>query len=76
MLSDLVTMFDNHGNHKMNKRILQTLGYDEFSRRILADFASNYRHYVLINLSANIQSHDLRVCTNLFSEQYEHVIFY
>ena len=60
----------------MNKRILETLGYDEYSRRILADFSQNYRHYVLINLSANISSHDLRVSTNLFSEKYKNAIFY
>ena len=71
-----MTIFDNHGNRKMNKRILETLGYEEFSRRILADFLLNYRHYVLINLSANIASNDLRVCTNLFGEKYKNVIFY
>ena len=74
--SNIVTLFDNHGNRKTNKRILETLGYEEYSRRILADFSQMNRHYVLINLSASIQSNDLRVCTNLFAEKYENAIFY
>ena len=59
----------------MNKRILETLGYEEFSRHILNDFRLNSRHYVVINLSAEIEN-DLRVCTNLFHEKYENVLFY
>lgn len=73
--SNVVTIFDNHGNRKMNKRILETLGYEEFSRHILNDFRLNSRHYVVINLSAEIEN-DLRVCTNLFHEKYENVLFY
>ena len=69
-------MFDNHGNRKMNKRILQTLGYEEYSRQILSDFTQNHRHYVVINLSASIPSNELRVCTNLFGEKFENVLFY
>ena len=71
-----MTLFDNHGNRKTNKRILETLGYEEYSRRILTDFALHTRHYVVINLSAAIASNDLRVCTNLFGEQYQHALFY
>ena len=69
-------MFDNHGNRKTNKRILETLGYEEYSRQILNDFQTNTRHYVTINLSAEIPSNSLRVCTNLFREKYPHVLFY
>ena len=69
-------MFDNHGNRKMNKRILQTLGYEDYSRQILYDYQQNTRHYVLINLSAEIPSNNLRVCTNLFGENCDFVLFY
>ena len=73
--SNIVTLYDNHGNRKTNKRILETLGYEEFSKAILSDFQALPRHYVVINLSAEIPN-DLRVCSNLFKEKYDNVLFY
>ena len=69
-------MFNNHGDRDLNKRILDKIGYKEFSKRILADFHANNRHYVLIDLSADVSCNDLRVSTNLFGETIPHVVFY
>ena len=68
-------MFANHGDRAMNRRILDRLGYREFYPRIAKDFHTNSRHYVVINLSADIDS-DLRVCTNIFAENTRYAEFY
>ena len=68
-------MFANHGDREMNRRILEKLGYREYYKRLLKDFMSKNRHYVVINLSAEIDS-DLRVCTNLFGENSKYTEFY
>ena len=74
--SNIVTLFDNHGNRGVNSRILCSLGYSEYSKIIQEDFRLKKRHYVLINLSAEILSIDLRLCTNLFSEDSKYIHFY
>ena len=68
-------MFANHGDREMNRRILEKLGYREYYQRLLKDFMSKNRHYVVINLSAEID-YDLRVCTNLFGENSKYTEFY
>ena len=60
-------MFNNHGDRQMNRRILQKLGYNDYYESISKDFFKS-RHYVVINLSANIELQALRVCTNLFGK--------
>ena len=68
-------MFANHGDREMNQRILKKLGYREFYQRIAKDFKENPRHYVVINLSADVDC-DLRVCTNIFCEKTRYAEFY
>ena len=72
----MVVLFDNHGNRGVNSRILQALGYNEYSKRIQEDFKNLKRHYVLVNMSAEIPSLNLRVCTNLFQESSKYILFY
>ena len=74
--SNIITLFNNHGDRDLNKRILDKIGYKEYARRILADFHDDNRHYVLINLSADVNCNALRVSTNLFNEKIPHVLFY
>ena len=59
----------------MNRRILEKLGYREYYQRILKDFMNTNRHYVVLNLSAEID-YDLRVCTNIFAENTPYAEFY
>ena len=69
-------MFNNHGDRSLNSRILRKLGYGEYEKAIAKDFHHYKRHYVLINMSAHIDSLTLRLCTNLFGETTPHVQFY
>ena len=46
-------MFSNHGDRRMNKRVLEKLGYQEFYADIDKDFVVLSR---------------LRVCTKIFHE--------
>ena len=73
--SNVVTIFPNHGDREMNRRILERLGYREYYQRVLKDFMANDRHYVVINLSADVDC-DLRVCTNIFAENTRYAEFY
>ena len=68
-------MFPNHGDRKMNQRMLVKLGYQEFYSDIDKDFLTKPRHYVLLNLSADIPL-KLRVCTNIFPENTRFIEFY
>ena len=63
-------MFPNHGDRRMNRRVLEKLGYQEFYPDIDNDFMRKPRHYVMLNLSADVPF-KLRVCTNLFNEYIE-----
>ena len=68
-------MFPNHGDRMMNRRVLEKLGYHSFYNDIDEDFLNIPRHYVLLNLSAEIPF-QLRVCTNLFHENTRYIEFY
>ena len=68
-------MFPNHGDRQMNRRVLEKLGYQEFYPDIDKDFLMKPRHYVLLNLSADIPF-KLRVCSNLFCENTRYIEFY
>lgn len=69
-------MFNNHGDRCLNQRILRKLGYSEYDKAISKDFHYCSRHYVVVNLSAQIESIDLRLCTNMFNECTPYVEFY
>ena len=73
-LSNLVTIFANHGDRTLNRRILERLGYKEFHNKIKQDLFKGF-NYVLLNLSANVPSCQ-RVSTNLFSENTPYAEFY
>ena len=47
-------MFSNHGDRRMNKRVLEKLGYQEFYADIDKDFLVIPRHYVILNLTPDI----------------------
>ena len=68
-------MFPNHGDRRMNQRVLEKLGYQEFYLDIDKDFLTIPRHYVVLNLSAEIPF-KLRVCTNMFHENTRYIEFY
>lgn len=68
-------MFPNHGDRGMNRRVLEKIGYQEFYADIDQDFLTKPRHYVLLNLSADVPF-KLRVCTNLFHENTRFIEFY
>ena len=68
-------MFPNHGDRRMNKRVLERLGYQEFYTEIDKDFLLKPHHYVLLNLSAKVPF-KLRVCTNIFHENTRYIEFY
>ena len=72
---NIVVMFSNHGDRRMNKRVLEKLGYEEFYSEIDKDFLTIPRHYVLLNLCAETHFR-LRVCTNLFREKTNYINFY
>lgn len=74
--SNIVTMFNNHGDRDLNQRILRKLGYSEYHNAIAQDFHLYNRHYVVINMSAHVESLNLRICTNLFQESLPYVTFY
>ena len=59
----------------MNRRVLEKLGYHALYREIDNDFLRKPRHYVLLNLSAEIPFL-LRVCTNMFHENTRYIEFY
>lgn len=72
--SNLVTIFNNHGDRNLNRRILERLGYKEYYDKLKQDFIVGY-HYVLLNLSASVPISQ-RVATNLFHEKLPYVEFY
>lgn len=74
--SDIAVLFANHGDTTMNTRVLRRLGYGEHEKAINRDFHVSSRHYVVVNMSANLESSELRVATNLFAEKTRHVLFY
>ena len=76
MFSNIVTMFNNHGDRDLNQRILRKLGYSEYYKSIAKDFHSCSRHYVVVNMCANIVNLNLRLCSNLFFESSPYVEFY
>ena len=69
-------MFNNFGDRDLNKRILRKLGYSQYAKAIEHDFSYFKRHYVVLNLSALLESTDLRLATNLFGENTPYVEFY
>ena len=71
----MVVLFNNHGDRKLNTRILQKLGYNEHVKAVEFDFKEHQRHYCLINKSAELNNL-LRVCTNLFCERGKYIEFY
>ena len=72
--SNLVTIFANHGDRDLNRRILDRLGYREYYNKFKRDFYEGY-HYVMLNLSGTVDM-CLRVSTNLFSENTKFAEFY
>ena len=74
--SNIVTIFNNHGDRDLNQRILRKLGYSEYFKAINDDFHHNNRHYVIINMSAEIESVSMRLCTNVFNESLPFIMFY
>ena len=68
MFSNIVVMMKNHGDRELNQRILRKLGYSEYAKSISRDFSVSNIRYVVINLSAELESNQLRLSTNLFSE--------
>ena len=68
-------MLSNHGDRRMNKRVLEKLGYQEFYADIDKDFLVIPRHYVILNLTADIPF-KLRVCTKIFHENTKYIEFY
>ena len=68
-------MFSNHGDRRMNRRVLEKLGYEEFYSEIDKDFLTKPRHYVLLNLCAETPFR-LRVSTNMFHENTQYIEFY
>jgi len=66
----------NHGDRELNQRILRKLGYSEYSKAISRDFSLCNIRYVVINLSAELETNQLRLSTNLFSENNRYVEFY
>ena len=68
-------MFPNHGDRRMNRRVLEKLGYDEHYTDINKDFLLKPRHYVVLNLSPDVPF-KLRVCTNMFHENTRYIEFY
>lgn len=69
-------MFNNHGDRDLNQRILRKVGYSEYYKEISKDFHQQNRHYVIINMSADIENLSLRLCTNIFHELTPYVEFY
>ena len=74
-LSNIVTMFPNHGDRLMNRRVLEKLGYHALYQDIDKDFLTKPRHYVVLNLCAETPFR-LRVCTNMFHENTRFIEFY
>lgn len=68
-------MFPNHGDRLMNRRVLEKLGYHSLYKDIDKDFLTKPRHYVMLNLSAEVPFR-LRVCTNIFKENTRFIEFY
>ena len=75
VFSNIVTMFPNHGDRLMNRRVLEKLGYHALYKDIDKDFLTKPRHYVVLNLSAETPFR-LRVCTNMFHENTRYIEFY
>ena len=73
--SNIVTIFPNHGDRLMNRRVLEKLGYHALYQDIDKDFLTKPRHYVLLNLCAETPFR-LRVCTNMFHENTRFIEFY
>ena len=69
-----MTIFANHGDRDLNRRILDRLGYREYYNKFKRDFYQGH-HYVMINLSATVDM-TLRVSTNLFAENTKFAEFY
>jgi len=76
IFSCMAVMFNNHGDRELNQRILRKLGYSEYYKAISKDFHTSNRHYVVVNMSADVEHTNLRLCTNLFNELSPFVVFY
>ena len=61
-------LFKNLGDHQINKRLCQQLGYVKQYNKALTRMNNDPRGFVMINLDVNLKYEQLRVMTNIFDD--------
>jgi hypothetical protein len=73
--TDVIVLFENHGDASLNKRIMLKLGYANAYKQALQTLLSRTHAYLVINCNANL-CNKMRVATNLFSEFHDNIEFF
>ena len=73
---DNIVLFQNHGDADLNNRIMRKLGYISAYRRSMDIFKKRKHPYIIVNCSAKLPHNNMRVATNLFSEEQPFVEFF
>ena len=73
--TDVVVLFENHGDSDLNTRIMRKLGYSTTYKQ--AKKALSVPHgYLVINCNAKVPHKFLRISTNLFAENHQYIEFF
>ena len=59
-------LFKNLGDHQINRRLCQQLGFSKQYSRAFKKMSHDSRGFVMINLDVNLKYEQLRVMTNIF----------